>query len=102
MQGGLGDRDVAAGLGVPPGAERPEFLLGEHLSVLGGGDRSAQVREAGEDVDAEHRGDRMLAPLAAPEVLHLGQLLDQGAQLARALAGRPLGLPLGGQWTGIP
>lgn len=85
VQGGLGDRDVAAGLGILPGADRLQFLLAEHLGVLGGGDRPAQVREAGEEVDAEHRGDRMLAPLAAPEVLHLGQLLVQGAQLARAL-----------------
>ena len=97
VQGGLRDRDVAAGPGVLPGADRLEFRLRKLLRILGGDDGPAQICQPRENVHGEHRRDGMLAPLGAPKVPDLGQLLIQRAQLARRLLARALGLPLGGQ-----
>ena len=61
VQGGFGDRHVAAGPEGLPGADRLQLRLTELSGVLGGGDRAAAVRKPGEDVDGEHRGHRVLA-----------------------------------------
>ena len=101
VQGGFGDRHVAAGPEGLPGADRLQLRLTELSGVLGGGDRAAAVRKPGEDVDGEHRGHRVLASLGAPEVPDRGEFLVERTQAGRRLRRRPLRLPGGGQRAGF-
>ncbi len=87
MDGGLGDRDIVAGLRVAPGTHGLELGLGEGARKLRGRDTALHVGQFGEDMHREDAGHRVLASLRPAKVGNVREFCVERAQRRQILRG---------------